>query len=178
MKDALAIHRWLLAHQIHHEIVRLPRWLTCSEELPEVLGVPAETCVCVSVFEVSTRDGREPVAVVGAVDTRPSLAAVGAVLRAHQVRPASPFLVNAATDYADRLVCPLLLPEDLTVLLDRRLVDRLGPDDPVHATTGERCTALRLRALHLFDLVPAKTVDLAAPNRRGLLSLASPLGMA
>ena len=60
MKDALAIHRWLLAHQIHHEIVRLPRPLTCSDELPLVLGVAPETCVHASVFEVWPRDGRGP----------------------------------------------------------------------------------------------------------------------
>jgi Cys-tRNA(Pro)/Cys-tRNA(Cys) deacylase len=175
MKDALAIHRWLLAHQIHHEIVRLPRPLTCSDDLPEVLDVPPGSCVGVSVFEVAVRDGDEPVAVVSAVNEPPRPAAVGALLRAHRVRPASAFTVNSVTDYADGLICPLLLPDDLTVLVDQRLIERLGPDDLVHAATGERRTALRLRALHLFDLVSAKPVDMSAVLRRGMASLASPM---
>ncbi|ETK35031.1 hypothetical protein GCM10009530_58370 [Microbispora corallina] len=175
MKDALAIHRWLLAHQIHHEIVRLPRPLTCSDEMPDVLGVEPETCVCVSLFEVSVRGGREPVAVVSTVDTPPRMGAIGALLRAHRVRPASAFVVNSVTDYAHGLVCPLLLPDTLTVLLDQRLTERLGPDDIVHTATGERRTALRVRALHLFDLLTAKPVDLTTPHRRGLASLASPM---
>jgi prolyl-tRNA editing enzyme YbaK/EbsC (Cys-tRNA(Pro) deacylase) len=174
MKDALAIHRWLLAHQIHHEIVRLPRPLTCSDELPNVLGVGPDTCVNVSVFEVSVRGGKETVAFVGTVDSPPRPGAIGALLRAHQVRPASAFVVNSATDYAHGLVCPLLLPGDLTVLLDQRLIERLGSDDIVHTATGERRTALRVHALHLFDLMTAKPVDVTTPHRRGLASLASP----
>lgn len=175
MKDALAIHRWLLAHQIHHEIVRLPRPLTCSDELPDVLGVAPGTCVCVSLFEVSAHGGEQSVAVVSAVDSRPGPGAVGAVLRAHRVRPASAFTVNSATDYAHGLVCPLLLPDDLTVLVDQRLRDGLDPDEIVHTATGERRTALRLRALHLFSLVTAKVVDLSTARRRGLATLASPM---
>ncbi|MBX6381623.1 MAG: hypothetical protein IRZ07_01420 [Microbispora sp.] len=175
MKDALAIHRWLLAHQIHHEIVRLPRPLTCSDELPEVLGVGPETCLCVSLFEVSARGRTQEVAVVTAVNSCPGPAAVRAVLRAHRVTPASAFTVNSATDYAHGLVCPLLLPDDLTILADQRLMERVDPDEVVHTATGERCTALRLRALDLFDLVAAKPVDLSAPRTRGPASLVSPM---
>ncbi|MEV4454262.1 aminoacyl-tRNA deacylase [Microbispora sp. NPDC004025] len=175
MKDALAIHRWLLAHQIHHEIVRLPRPLTCSDELPEVLGVTPETCLCVSLFEVSARGRAHAVAVVSAVNSCPGPAEVGAVLRAHRVTPASAFTVNSATDYAHGLVCPLLLPDDLTVLVDQRLMERIDPDEVVHTATGERRTALRLRAIHLFDLVAAKPVDLSTAQRRGLASLVSPM---
>ncbi|MEZ0074531.1 aminoacyl-tRNA deacylase [Planotetraspora sp. GP83] len=175
MKNALAIHRWLLAHQIHHEIVRLSRPLTCSDELPEVLGVAPETCVCVSVFEVPLRGGRQPVAVVSAVNSPPRAAVVSALLRAPQARPAPAFTVNSATDYADGLVCPILLPDDLTVLVDQRLIDDLDPDEIVHTATGERRTALRLRALHLFSLISAKPVDLTAPPVRGAASLARPM---
>ncbi|GII28713.1 aminoacyl-tRNA deacylase [Planotetraspora mira] len=178
MKDALAIHRWLLAHQIHHEIVRLPRALTSSEELPEVLGIGAGTCVSVRVFEVSSQDGRDPVAVVGTVDTPPKAKAVGALFRARRVVPASAFVVNSATDYADGLVCPLLLPEHLTILIDQRLIDGLDPDEPVVTATGERSTALRLRAFHLLDLMTGKPVDLTTPRRRGLASVASPMSTA
>ncbi|GIH23196.1 hypothetical protein Aph01nite_15060 [Acrocarpospora phusangensis] len=165
MQDALAIHRRLLAHQIHHEIVRLPRVLTCFDDLPEVLGVPARTCVGVTVFEVTVRSVRDAVAVIGSVAEPPKPAAVGALLGAQRVRLASAFLVNAVTDYAAGLVGPLLLPERLTALIDQRLIDHTDPDEFLHTATGERSTVLRLRAIHLFALVDAKPVDLTGNGR-------------
>lgn len=160
MKDALALHRWLLAHQVHHEILRLPRSLSGADDLPKTLGVPPETCVSVAVFEAAYTFGAEPVAVTASVAHPPDPAAVAAVLGAPEVRPAPAFLVNAATDYAAGLVCPLLLPQDLTVLLDQRLFDTLRPGDPVHTPTGERTTALRLRARDLLALLAGKPVEL------------------
>ncbi len=163
MKDALAIHRWLLAHQVHHEIVRLPRAMTCAEELPELLAASPATCVGVTVFEVTTRIGREPVAVVTSVDSPPRPGVVGGLLGARRVRPASAFTVNSATDYAAGLVCPLLLPDKLTVLVDERLA---GGTELVHTPTGERRTALLIRADHLLTLVSGKTIDLAQSRSR------------
>ena len=126
MKDALAIHRWLLAHQVHHEILRLPRSLSAADDLPEILGVPPENCLRVTVFEATYPFGSEPVALIGSVaaPTRPAL--IAAILGARRVRPAPAFLINSVTDYAADLVCPLLLPDELTVLLARVAdVDRL-----------------------------------------------------
>ncbi|GAA0422855.1 hypothetical protein Acor_58390 [Acrocarpospora corrugata] len=167
MQDALAIHRRLLAQQIHHEIVRLPRVLTCFDDLPKVLGVSARDCVGVTVFEVTIRSVREPVAVIGSVAKPPKAATVTALLGAQRVRLASAFLVNSATDYASGLVGPLLLPDRLTVLIDQRLIDDTDPDDLVYTATGERSTVLRLRAIHLFALVDAKPVDLTGNGRTG-----------
>lgn len=175
MKDALAIHRWLLAHQIHHEIVRLPRTLTCSDDLPEVLGVAPETCVRVTVFEVTLRGRTEPVAVVSAVIAPPRPGVIGSLLGARRVRHASAFVINSVTDYAADLVCPLLLPDDLSVIVDQRLIAGLGPDESVHTATGERRTALRLRAIHLFNLVGGKPFDLTAPSPRRLVTSARPM---
>ncbi|MEO3811390.1 YbaK/EbsC family protein [Sphaerisporangium sp. B11E5] len=166
MKDALAIHRWLLSHQIHHEIVRLPRALTCVDDLPGILDVEPTSCVKVTVFEVTTRDSRGPVAVVTTVAAPPRPGAVGALLAARRVRPAPAFMVNAATDYAATSVSPLLLPPDLRVLVDDRLADVREPDDPMYSPTGERRTALRLRAVDLVTLLPGKYVDLQAPRHR------------
>ncbi|GII97159.1 aminoacyl-tRNA deacylase [Sinosporangium siamense] len=164
MKDALTIHRWLLAHQVHHEIVRLPRPLTCADELPETLQVSPHSCVGVTVFDVTWRAARhDSVAVVASVAAPPRTAAVCSLLGARRVRPASAFTVNAATDYAAGLVCPLLLPEELSVLVD----DRLGEIGDVHTCTGERRTALALHSDDLLALVSGKPVDLtplAAPS--------------
>lgn len=172
MKDALAIHRWLLAHQVHHEIVRLPRPMTCAEELPETVSAAPDRCVVVTVFEVATRTGSEAVvAVVSTAAAPPRPGAVGALLGVRQVRPAPAFLVNAATDCTDGLVCPLLLPESLPVLIDDRLE---ADDEPVFTATGERHTALCLRALDLLSLLRGKTVDLRTPRPRGTRGAVAP----
>ncbi|MFC7387392.1 aminoacyl-tRNA deacylase [Sphaerisporangium rhizosphaerae] len=166
MKDALAIHRRLLSHQIHHEIVRLPRALTCADDLPAILHVDPASCIRVTVYEVTTRNQREPVAVVTTVASPPRPGAVGALLGARRVRPAPAFLVNSATDYAATSVSPLLLPDDLTVLIDERLAEHGDPDALVYTPTGERRTALRLRVLDLLSLTRGKHVDLESPRHR------------
>ncbi|WP_433435977.1 YbaK/EbsC family protein [Nonomuraea sp. CA-141351] len=164
MKDALAIHRWLLAHQVHHEIVRLPRPMTCAEDLPEAVSAAPDRCLMVTVLEVATRVGREVViGFTSPVSAPPPLGAVGGVLGVRRVRPAPAHVVNAATDYASGLVCPLLLPESLPMFIDDRLLD---DDDPVYTATGERHTALTLRALDLLALLPGKMVDLRAKGSR------------
>ncbi|MFI6500038.1 aminoacyl-tRNA deacylase [Nonomuraea typhae] len=164
MKDALAIHRWLLAHQVQHEIVRLPRPMTCADELPETISAAPSRCVAVTVFEAVTGLGREAVAVVSTVAAPPKPGVVGGLLGARKVHPAPAFLVNAVTDYAAGLVCPLLLPPGLTVLVD----DRLKPDNqPIFLATGERHTALTMRAFDLLSLMSGKSMDLRVPRPRG-----------
>jgi len=172
MKDALAIHRWLLTHQVHHEIVRLPRAMTCVEELPETIYAAPERCVSVTVFEVAPRVGREfVVAIVSALAHPPWPGAVGGLLRVRRVRPAPAHVVNTATDYAAGLVAPLLLPDGLPVLID----DRVRADtERVYTATGDRHTALTLRALDLLAILSGKTVDLRAPTSRGALETVAP----
>jgi prolyl-tRNA editing enzyme YbaK/EbsC (Cys-tRNA(Pro) deacylase) len=88
---------------------------------------------------------------------------IGGILGARRVRPASAFTVNSATDYASGLVCPLLLPRELTVLVDERLG---ATSELVYTPTGERRTALLIRGDHLVTLISGKTVDLARPRSR------------
>jgi Cys-tRNA(Pro)/Cys-tRNA(Cys) deacylase len=165
MKDALAIHRWLLAHQVHHEIVRLPRPMTCAAELPETVSAPPGRCLMVSVLEVTTWVGREVVVgVTSPVSSPPAPGAVGGLLGARRIHPAPAHLVNSVTDYADGLVCPLLLPESLPMFIDDRL---FADTEPIFTATGERHTALSLRALDLLALLPGKVVDLRGTHPRG-----------
>lgn len=137
--------------------------MTCSEELPEVLSASPATCVEVTIFEVTTRISREPVAVVASVGSPPRPGVIGGILSARRVRPASAFTVNSATDYAFGLVCPLLLPGELKVLVDERLH---ASSELVYTPTGERRTALLIRADHLLTLVSGKTVDLTLSRSR------------
>ncbi|MDQ1704625.1 MAG: Cys-tRNA(Pro)/Cys-tRNA(Cys) deacylase, partial [Frankiaceae bacterium] len=45
MKDALDVHRSLLAREVPHEVVRLPRLVLSADEIPEAMGLPRDRCV-------------------------------------------------------------------------------------------------------------------------------------
>jgi prolyl-tRNA editing enzyme YbaK/EbsC (Cys-tRNA(Pro) deacylase) len=162
MKDALAIHRMLLERETLHEIVRLPRAISNADELPKALGLPAKHCLATRVYEVdpATHGERYLAAVVVTAGVRPKAESLLGPLGARMVRPAPADAVNAATAYAAELVAPLLLPEDMPVLIEQRAIDTLHVDNVVYTTTGESRTALGIRALDLFTLCGGKPVDL------------------
>ncbi|RKS79309.1 prolyl-tRNA editing enzyme YbaK/EbsC (Cys-tRNA(Pro) deacylase) [Actinomadura pelletieri DSM 43383] len=155
MKDALAIHRALLELETVHEIVRLPVALAHADELPKALGLPADRCLVTRVYAC---DGRERPFLTGVIvpaGVRPSLDAVGRAVGADVVRPARADVVNAVTEYAAGLVCPLLLPDDMPLLIDQRFVDGHPADKVVYTATGEASTALGIRGRTLYGLCRA-----------------------
>lgn len=168
MKGALDIHRMLLEHGTHHEIVRLRRLVTYADELPEVLGLPPGRCLAVRMYQADdgglspgSRDTPRLVALIVRADDVPPSRALRPALGAKNIRPAGPDLVSAVTDYAAGLVAPLLLPACVTVLLDRQIVDSNDPDEVVYAPTGEGGTALGIRSFDVFTLSGAKPLDLS-----------------
>jgi prolyl-tRNA editing enzyme YbaK/EbsC (Cys-tRNA(Pro) deacylase) len=139
--------------------------MTCAEELPDTLSAAPERCLMVTVLEVTTRIGREVViAVTSTVAAPPPPGLVGERLGLRRVRPAPAHLVNSVTDYADGLVCPLLLPDSLPMFIDDRLITDA---EPIFMTTGERHTALTVGALDLLTLLPGKMVGLRGARPRG-----------
>ena len=40
MKDALDVHRSLLAREVPHEVIRLPRLVLSADEIPDAIGPP------------------------------------------------------------------------------------------------------------------------------------------
>ncbi len=177
MKDALAIHRMLLERETLHEIVRLPRLIANADELPKALGLPAARCLATRVRLVTPsgllpggRGARFLAAVVVPAGTQVPADALRAALGVRSVRPAAPDIVNAVTDYAAELVAPLLLPDDVPVFLDQRVVDSLDIDEVVYTATGEPSTALGIRILDLLTICGAKPIELAGlggvPARR------------
>lgn len=163
MKDALTIHRALLQWEAVHEIVRLPIALADADELPRALGLPPERCLVTRVFCCDDVHGsrRFLSAVIVPAGEHPCPEAVRRAVGAGAVRPARPDLVNAETEYAASLVCPLLLPDDMPVLVDQRITDAHPDDDVVYTATGEASTALGIRIRTLHNLTHAKPVDLA-----------------
>ncbi|MQA86464.1 MAG: hypothetical protein GEV03_17985 [Streptosporangiales bacterium] len=162
MKGALDVHRMLLEHGTHHEIVRLHRLVTCADELPQALGLPRERCLAVRMFSADD----QLAALIVRVDEAPPGRALLPALGAATIRPAAPDLVNAVTDYAAGLVAPIPLPACVTVLMDRRIVDSSDPDEVVYVPTGEGGTALGIRSFDLFTLSGAKPLDLSSEPHR------------
>jgi prolyl-tRNA editing enzyme YbaK/EbsC (Cys-tRNA(Pro) deacylase) len=160
MKDALSLHRLLLERQTAHEIVRLPRGITSADELPDVLGLPPDRCLCTRVY---ADRARRLAAVIVTAGTWPPETVVAEALDVDSVGPARADLVNEATEYAADLVAPLMLPEDITVLIDRDVADA---DEVVYTATGEASTALGIRTLDLLALCPAKPMPIAHAPRQ------------
>jgi len=165
MKDALAIHRALLEWETVHEIVRLRAAMTHADELPKALGLPAKRCLVTRVYSCADagRGRRFLTAVIVPAGERPPIEAVRRTVGARTVRPAHPDVVNAATEYAAGLVCPLLLPDTMPVLVDHRLAEGLNSDDVVYTATGEASTALGIRGGSLYALCHAKPIDPLVP---------------
>ncbi|TAL22960.1 MAG: hypothetical protein EPN99_05150, partial [Frankiales bacterium] len=109
MKGALDVHRELLARDVPHEMVRLPRRATSGDDLPRLLALP-RGAVTVHCFEVTRADGAAFAAVLVPSGRVPDPAALLDALGAVAISPARPDVVNAVTDYAAGLVGPVCLP--------------------------------------------------------------------
>ena len=86
----------------------------------------------------------------------PAPSALLDALGARSVRPARPEQVNAATDSAAGLVCPVGLPADVEVVADAAL--RSSPTS--YCALGEGGVALGIRTVDLLELLGAPTAVL------------------
>jgi prolyl-tRNA editing enzyme YbaK/EbsC (Cys-tRNA(Pro) deacylase) len=152
MKDALDVHRSLLAREIPHEVVRLPRLVLTCDELPEALDLPADQCVATRVYHADDR----LVAVLVRAGHHPHPAAVLEAVGARTLRSARPDVVNIHTDFAAELVCPMLLPEPMPVLADACV----GHFDVVYTATGDGGTALGIPTRWLLTSTGAAVAEL------------------
>lgn len=155
MKDALAIHRDLLAKGVPHEIVRLRRIILTADELPDALGLSSNQCVAVRMYEADHR----LVAVCVPAGTTPAPSALLQATGARRIGAAPVDRVNAETEFAGGLVAPLLLPDAVTVLADASVAGR----DVLYTPTGESGTALGIHARDLLDASGARVTSLLRP---------------
>jgi Cys-tRNA(Pro)/Cys-tRNA(Cys) deacylase len=155
VKGALDIHRALLARDVPHEILRLPRVVLSADEVPDVLGLPRTHCVAVRMYEA---DDALVAVVVRAGDVPHPMTVLGAT-GARTLRPAPADRVNRDTDYAASLVSPLLLPSDVQVLAD----SCLSEIDVVYAPTGEGGTVLGIPLASLLVASAARVDEFCGP---------------
>jgi prolyl-tRNA editing enzyme YbaK/EbsC (Cys-tRNA(Pro) deacylase) len=156
MKDALDVHRSLLAREVPHEIVRLPRPVATADEIPAASGLPPQRCVAVRIYHA---DDNIVATLVRAGDL-PHPGAVLAALGARTLRPASGEVVNRVTDFAASLVSPVLIPESIPVLAD----SCVGLHEVVYAATGDGGTVLGIPTRWLLTTSHAQVSELCAPS--------------
>lgn len=173
MKGPLDIHQHLLAHDVHHEIVRLRRTAPGARTLAEALGLPPGRCVAVHPFHASTADGDVLALLLSPADTAVDEAAacqtIAEMMRPRiggraLFRPAGATLVSSQTDYLAGHVCPLLLPADVAVFVTQSLADLATA--VVYMASGDAGTALALRALDLVVLSHAIVLPETGRARR------------
>lgn len=159
MKDALDVHRLLLAREIPHEIVRLPRPVSSADEIPDALGLAPQRCVAVRMYVADDR----PVAVIVRAGTTPHPGAILTASRSRSLRTARPEMVNDLTDFAAPLVSPFLLPDDVLILADACI----GHADVVYAPTGDSGTAVGIASRWLLTASRAAVSELCLPEAPG-----------
>ena len=179
MKGPLDIHQHLLAHDVHHEIVRLRHTAPGARTLAEALGLPPSRCVAVHPFHAMTSDGDVLALLLSPADTAVDEAAachtIAEVMRQRLdvrmlFRPAGASLVSSHTDYLAGHVCPLLLPADVAVFVTQSLAELATA--VVYMASGDAGTALALRALDLVVLSRAVVLpETGRPRRRRSVTL-------
>ena len=158
VKGALDVHRELLARDVPHEMVRLPGRATTGDDLPRLLGLTSG-CLAVRCYEAERTTGTAFVAVLVPAGRLPQPGALLEALDARSVRPARPDAVNAATDFAHGLVCPVGLPPQVELLADTAL----GESDVSYCPVGEGQVVLGIRTRDLLVAVGARAASLTGP---------------
>lgn len=160
MRGPLDVHRHLLAREVVHEMVHLPRTITTADELPDVLGLPAHRCLVTRVLSMIT-DARRFVIVLPAGE-EPAEEKWGRLLGG-ALRPARIAEVHQWTGYRAGLVCPIDLPDGIEVRIDAQPGSTTGDPDVVYLPAGDGGTAV---GLHLADLARVTGAGSSRGNRR------------
>ena len=159
MLGPLDIHQYLLEHDVHHEIVRLPRPAASAEHLAEVLGVTPRRCLAIQPFHALTPDGDVLVLVLTPADEQPGVETLVPALRDllrdrlgpdAELSLAGAALVSLRTDYIAGHLAPLLLPPDVIVVSTRGVLDLAT--SIIYTATGDGGTALGIAATDLLNL--------------------------
>jgi prolyl-tRNA editing enzyme YbaK/EbsC (Cys-tRNA(Pro) deacylase) len=146
-------------HDVHHEIVRLPRPAASAEHLAEVLGVTPRRCLAIHPFHALTPDGDVLVLVLAPADEEADADSLVFTLREllrdrlgpdAELSVAGAALVSRRTDYIAGHLAPLLLPPDVIVVSTRGILDLAT--SIIYTATGDGGTALGIAATDLLNL--------------------------
>jgi Cys-tRNA(Pro)/Cys-tRNA(Cys) deacylase len=174
MLGPLDIHQYLLEHDVHHEIVRLPRPAASAEHLAEVLGVTPRRCLAIHPIHALTPDGDLLVLVLAPADEQPTTSTLVFALREllrdrlgpdAELSVAGAALVSRRTDYIAGHLAPLLLPPDVIVVSTRGVLDLAT--SIIYTATGDGGTALGIAAADLLNLSQAIVLPSDAPPDSG-----------
>lgn len=157
MLGPLDVHRYLLARDVPHDIVHMPRGAPRGCRLDEALGLPPERCVAVTLFEAPAQPPNTMVAVLTASGTAGDPELVRELLATPTIGLAPEERINAVTGYAAGHVGPLLMPDEVVVLVDAALAR--AADTVVYTPTGDGGTVLAIRTADLLQLCGAVPIE-------------------
>ncbi len=159
MKGPLDVHRELLAREVSHEIVHLPRVVLTADEVPGVLGLPPTACVAVRGYLLD-RAGDDRLVVVAVPAGRfPDAKRVAVALDPVDpppLRPATSTEISVRTRYRAGLLPPIGLPDDTVVLADAAV----GAAPVLYVPTGDGGTVLGIRTRDLLVVSRARVTSL------------------
>jgi prolyl-tRNA editing enzyme YbaK/EbsC (Cys-tRNA(Pro) deacylase) len=155
MRGPLDVTRQLLAIDVPHEIVHLPRRIESAYELSDVLAIPAASCLSADLF--STDSGY--VVTLVPCDSLVAPALLARAIRGTTVARPDTGEVNRVTDFTAGLVAPVGLPGRLPVVADTRVATA----EVLYTTTGDSRTALKIRGADLVRAADAALAELAEP---------------
>jgi Cys-tRNA(Pro)/Cys-tRNA(Cys) deacylase len=158
VRGALDVHQELLARAVPHEVVRLRSRVLTADDLPRVMGLE-QGCVTVRCYLVERDSGSSFAAVLVPAGTVPVPSRLLEALDACSVRPARPDQVNAVTDYAAGLVCPVGLSSQVELVVDRE-IEQTGT---CYCALGEGGVALGIRTRDLLEATGARVAPLTEP---------------
>lgn len=156
MRGPIDVTQALLAAGVAHEVVHLRRRIDDASELPEVLGVPSESCLAVRLYDADDA----PLAAFLPADRTAATTALARVARARRVQHLSPARVSELTEFHPSLVPPFCLPDGVRTVADRAL----RSTEVLYTPTGDGSTALKVLTEDLFELARPAVADLVEPG--------------
>jgi prolyl-tRNA editing enzyme YbaK/EbsC (Cys-tRNA(Pro) deacylase) len=148
------VNNFLVARDVHHEVISVRGRLRSAERIASVLGLPPGQVGKVVVYETD----RGPVAAVTASDREPDEARVARSVRADEARPANPPRASQLTEYLAEAIPPVALPDGFTTVVDRPLARQ----DVLYFAGGEATSILKLRGRDLVRATDARVTSISS----------------
>ena len=148
MRTSVDVHNFLLERDVPHELVPVRGRFRSADRVAAVLGLPPEQVGRVAVYS----GAKGPVVVLVPADGEVDLRRVAVAVPTPTLTELTPDEIADATDYLAESVPPVGLPDEVRVVMDRRLTEA----DILYFAGGETSTLLKIRPADLVRAADAK----------------------
>lgn len=152
MRSSVDVHNFLLERDVQHELVPVTRRLPSPDRWAGALGLPPEQVGRVVMLEGP--DG--PVAALVRSDDSPNPSRVAEVAEFETLAEMAPARATDVTGFLSEAIPPVGLPSDVTVVVDRPLVEQ----EVLYFPGGEPSSVLKIRARDLTKATGARVAPI------------------